>query len=432
MLQNFRTANATFESELQRRGNHSLELARWLTVEVAAGLAILLTAGAMLLLRRISRTESERLRSQSDLRELLQASQTEQEARTLLIRYVQRIIPGSGAAVLNRNNSDDKLEPLLSERAEETSMKDLHAEALSPHACLAVRLSRAHERTAGEEPLVECAVCGKVDANVVCEPLLVGGQVIGSVLVAQKKGKIKESQRQGVRDAVIQAAPILANQRNLALAERRATSDQLTGLPNRRAADDALRRMAAHSTRASSPMAAVLLDLDHFKQINDIHGHDAGDEVLATIGQLLTHSLRTSDFAARYGGEEFLLLLPDTDRDGALVLAEKLRATVENADYARMASVSGSFGVAIMPDDAVEVELLIREADRALYRAKARGRNRVEAAGSGDLDIAMPIADLEQVVGSPIDRRAMPFSREVVRPLGTSRGGGDFWPKLPA
>jgi diguanylate cyclase (GGDEF)-like protein len=431
IMQAFRASNATFESELQKRGDDSLEQARWLTVEVAAGLAVLLTLGAMFLLRRISHTEAERLHGQSNLRELLQASQSEQEARTLLVRHVERIIPGSAAAVLNRNNSDDKLEPLLSARAEETAMKDITDEAISPHECLAVRLSHAHERTPGDDSLVECAVCGKIGANIACEPLLVGGQVIGSVLVAQTK-KIKEAQRQGVRDAVIQAAPILANQRNLALAERRATSDQLTGLPNRRAADDALRRMAAHASRAASPLAAVLLDLDHFKQINDIHGHDAGDEVLATIGQLLTQSLRTSDFAARYGGEEFLLLLPDTDRDGAVTLAEKLRRTIEQADYARMASVTGSFGVAFLPGDATEVEHLIREADRALYRAKARGRNRVEGASAGDLDIATPIPVDVGVIGSPIEHRTTAFPREMIGPLGTNRDRGDFWPTLPA
>jgi diguanylate cyclase (GGDEF)-like protein len=430
MMQSFRAENAAFESELQRRGNHSLELARWLTVEVAAGLVIALTLGITLLLRRYTRIERERLRGQSDLRELLQAAQSEQEARTLLVRHVERIIPGSGAAVLNRNNSDDRLEPLLSTRAEETSMKDINSETLRPHSCLAVRLSHAHESRPGDNDLVSCEVCGKIDANIACEPLLVGGQVIGAVLVAQGK-RIKQSQRQGMRDAVIQAAPILANQRNLALAERRATSDQLTGLPNRRAADDALRRMAAHAGRSSSQLAAVLLDLDHFKQINDIHGHDSGDEVLATVGQLLTQSLRTSDFAARYGGEEFLLLLPDTDRNGAVILAEKLRKSIEQADFARMATVTGSFGVAVLPDDAGEVEQLIREADRALYRAKARGRNRVEISGVSEMDGHPPITDPSQVVGSPIERRSTPFSREVVRPLGTGPDG-DFWPTGPA
>jgi diguanylate cyclase (GGDEF)-like protein len=431
MMERFRAANATFEAELQKRGDRSLELARWLVVEITAGLVVLLTGGGMFLLRRITRIESARLRGQSDLRELLQAAQSEEEARTLLVRHVERIIPGSGAAVLNRNNSDDRLEPLLTPRAEETSMKDISTEVLRPHSCLAVRLSHAHESKPGDDALVKCEVCGKIDGNVACEPLLVGGQVIGAVLVAQTK-KIKQAQRQGMRDAVIQAAPILANQRNLALAERRATSDQLTGLPNRRAADEALRRMAAHSTRTSSPMAAVLLDLDHFKQVNDIHGHDAGDEVLATVGLLLAQSLRTSDFAARYGGEEFLMLLPDTDGDGAMTLAEKLRATIEQADFSRMAAVTGSFGVAILPDDAGEIEHLIREADRALYRAKARGRNRVEKAGGLDADVALPITDLAQVIGSPIDRRSTPFSREMVRPLGTMRTGGDFWPTLPA
>jgi diguanylate cyclase (GGDEF)-like protein len=431
MMQSFRSANGTFEAEVQRRDNHALELARWLTVEVAGGLAILLTIGATLLLHRYSRTERQRLRGQADLRELLQASQTEQEARTLLIRHVERIIPGSGAAVLNRNNSDDRLEPLLSARAEETGLKDISSASLSPHACLAVRLSHPHERRPGDDSLVECGVCGKIDANIACEPLLVGGHVIGSVLVAQGK-KLKEPQRQGLRDAVIQAAPILANQRNLAVAEQRATSDQLTGLPNRRAADDALRRMGAHAVRAVSPMAAILLDLDKFKQINDIHGHDSGDEVLATIGQLLTQSLRTSDFAARYGGEEFLLLLPDTDRQGALILAEKLRQTIEQADFSRMASITGSFGVAVMPDDAGETDQLIRQADRALYRAKARGRNRVESAAGTELDTSEPVNGLAGVVGSPIDSRPSPFPHDLVRPLGAGPESSDFWPTRPA
>ena len=125
---------------------------------------------------------------------------------------------------------------------------------------------------------------------------------------------IGERERSRLRDSVVQAAPILANQRNLALAELRAASDALTGLPNRRAADETLKRMTAHAGRGVSPLAAVLVDLDHFKQINDIHGHEQGDKALAAVGADFRSTLRASDFAARYGGEEFLVLLPDTDR----------------------------------------------------------------------------------------------------------------------
>jgi diguanylate cyclase (GGDEF)-like protein len=176
-----------------------------------------------------------------------------------------------------------------------------------------------------------------------------------------------------------QASPVLANLRNLALSQARALTDGLTGLPNRRAADDTLKRMAAHAGRTASPLAAVLFDLDHFKQINDLCGHEKGDEVLAAVGVAVTSSLRASDFAARFGGEEFILLLPDTNRDGAVTVAEKLRealAAVEVAGVSR--PITASLGVAALPEDAAEPTLLLRVADRALYVAKSRGRNRVE------------------------------------------------------
>ncbi len=186
-------------------------------------------------------------------------------------------------------------------------------------------------------------------------------------------------------------APILANQRNLAVAERRAASDVLTGLPNRRAAEETLKRMIAHAGRTITPLSAILLDLDHFKQVNDIHGHDRGDSALAAIGQVLAAGVRASDFASRYGGEEFLLLLPDTDRGGAVEVAEKLRHAIEQTEVQDVGSITASFGIATLPDDAGEPDQLIRKADRALYAAKARGRNRVEvAAPSGGQGLTGP------------------------------------------
>jgi diguanylate cyclase (GGDEF)-like protein len=259
---------------------------------------------------------------------------------------------------------------------EQTALRGIALEQLKPRSCMAVRLSHAYERRPGETPLKQCEVCGKVEGDITCEPLLVGGQVIGSVLVARKR--IGERDRTRVRDSVVQAAPILANQRHLALAELRAASDALTGLPNRRAADETLKRLAAHAGRRVSPLSAVLLDLDHFKQVNDLHGHEQGDKALAEIGLILATSLRASDFAARYGGEEFLILLPDTDRTAALDVAEKLRRAIEHADISQIGPLTASFGVAVLPDDTGEPEQLMRKADRALYAAKAAGRNRVE------------------------------------------------------
>ena len=222
-------------------------------------------------------------------------------------------------------------------------------------------------------------MCGKVEGDLTCEPLLVGGQVIGSVLIARKKA-IAERERSRVRDSVVQAAPILANQRNLALAEFRAASDALTGLPNRRAADETLKRMTAHASRRLTPLAIVLLDLDHFKQINDLHGHEQGDTALAAVGQLLGSMLRASDFAARYGGEEFLMLLPDTDQAAAADVAEKVRAAIARIEIPHLGSFTASCGVAALPEDASESDQLIRKADRALYAAKAARRNQVKTA----------------------------------------------------
>jgi diguanylate cyclase (GGDEF)-like protein len=131
-----------------------------------------------------------------------------------------------------------------------------------------------------------------------------------------------------------------------------------------------------------------MLDLDHFKAINDSFGHQRGDQVLAAVGDLLSEEIRASDFVGRYGGEEFVVLLPHTGRAGGMELAEKLRDGIEGLCVRGLGrTLSASFGVAALPDDAGDPAELLRCADRALYAAKAAGRNRVVAfdrlAGAG-------------------------------------------------
>lgn len=391
-MDGFRAANLAYDGQLTARRNAALSAQTWFAVALGAVLSLALVGIGSLLVRRYARRERRRIRSQRELRELLQVSESETESRLLLVRHIERTVSGSAAAVFNRNNSDDRLEPVMGDRYQETPLRGLELELLKPRSCMAVRLSRPYERGSGEDLLMQCEVCGKIDADLACEPLLVGGQVIGSVLVARDKA-LGVRERDRVRDSVVQAAPILANQRNLALAELRAASDALTGLPNRRAADETLKRMTAHAGRSLSPLSAVLLDLDHFKQVNDVYGHEQGDKALAAVAQILGSILRTSDFAARYGGEEFLILLPDTDRATAAGVAEKLRAAIAGAELSNIGSLTASFGVAALPDDAGESEQLIRKADRALYTAKAAGRNRVatttDSVGRSD-DLAAP------------------------------------------
>ena len=371
----FRNTNTAFSQELAVERNSALNRASLISVLVVVGLAVIITLGSILLWSRRSGAATRRRQGEAELRELLQASESENESRQLVIRHIERIIPGAGAAVLNRNNSDDRLEPSLSANVERTPLRDLTQDARTPRACLAVRLSRSYARGANEDTLAACEVCGALAADIACEPLLVGGKVIGAVLVAAP-GRIAEDAHGQLRDAVIQAAPIIANQRNLSIAETRAASDPLTGLPNRRAADATLKRMVAQAGRSVSPLAALLLDLDHFKKINDGFGHDKGDQALAAVGHVLTAVLRGSDFAARYGGEEFLVLLPGTSREQAAIVAEKIRVAIGAIDGS-FGPLSASLGVATIPEDAADGDSLVRSADRALYIAKRNGRDQV-------------------------------------------------------
>jgi diguanylate cyclase (GGDEF)-like protein len=173
--------------------------------------------------------------------------------------------------------------------------------------------------------------------------------------------------------------------RNAELLDRlraQATIDPLTGCHNRRGFDEILQMEVSRGKRYNRPLSLVLLDIDHFKRINDDFGHEVGDNALQRIGRAVRHTFRTTDSACRYGGEEFALIFPETPKDEGLKLAERLRVLVgslpPNAEVPR--TLTASFGVACFPDDAESIPDLIRAADRALYQAKTNGRDRVEAA----------------------------------------------------
>ena len=161
-----------------------------------------------------------------------------------------------------------------------------------------------------------------------------------------------------------------------------ATTDPLTGLLNRRAMDVRLAEEEARAVRERAPLAVINMDVDFFKHVNDKYGHAMGDVVLRNLGRMLREATRLTDHSARMGGEEFLLVCPNTDVNGAAVLAEQLRSRFEALDHQDgevRIRATASFGVAVMePEQEPDVARLLRRADRALYRAKDAGRNRVE------------------------------------------------------
>jgi diguanylate cyclase (GGDEF)-like protein len=158
--------------------------------------------------------------------------------------------------------------------------------------------------------------------------------------------------------------------------EALATTDALTGVANRRAFQARLETECARSDRYLSPLALLLLDVDHFKAFNDTFGHQAGDDVLSAIGRLLTSATRSSDFAARYGGEEFAVILVNTDASAAKTAAETLLARIRAERWPHR-PITASIGIASLAPGAETAADLIRLADKALYHSKAQGRNRV-------------------------------------------------------
>ena len=395
----FLTANRDYQRSLDTRRVEELGAAAIVPVKLILLLSVAFGAIALALVLRRRRAlagaealESERedaerryADSQARFAEAMQVAENQAEGHELLVRHLEAGTPEASITVLIRNNSGDRLEPAVPLPGDSSLAEPL--EHAKPRSCLAVRLSRPVDQGPSSDEIITCEVCGLQPGESTCQPLLVGGEVIGSVLTTAENAA-SESERRRISDSVTQAAPVLANLRNLALAELRAATDALTGLPNRRAIDDHLKRLLAQAGRSITPMSAILLDLDHFKEINDTYGHERGDEVLAALGALLRTELRGSDFAGRNGGEEFIVMLPDTDRAGSMRVAEHLRKAMHSLSLPGVTrEVTASFGVATFPEDALDGETLLRLADRALYAAKQNGRDRVEATSSAGLGL---------------------------------------------
>jgi diguanylate cyclase (GGDEF)-like protein len=213
-------------------------------------------------------------------------------------------------------------------------------------------------------------------------PLRAGETTAGTLVCGTRR-------RDGLPDAAqaelgmlaLQAAAAIARTTLYEQAERLATTDGLTGLINRRTLNAQLTARVREAQRYRRPLSLLLIDIDHFKKVNDTHGHPAGDAVLRGVAAVARAQARETDLVARYGGEEMAVVLPETDAAGARTIAERLRAAVEGTAHATehgTLRVTISVGVATWPGGGQTAEELLTTADRALYRAKQTGRNRVE------------------------------------------------------
>jgi diguanylate cyclase (GGDEF)-like protein len=266
------------------------------------------------------------------------------------------------------------------------------AAAHDPHALLPVILETTVASTgaAGGRLLLDGEVVATLGAPAgIAEPLVLplddeegsGSRVL---VLYPPRGGFTASERELARSLAAQSRIALENAVLHSVVRRQAVTDELTDLANRRRFMEALQQDVARSDRFGTPLALVLFDLDHFKEINDRCGHQTGDDVLRSASAVIRSRVRETDLAARIGGEEFGVIVPGTDVDGAAALAEHLRRDL--AEQVRVkglvAPVTASFGVAAH-QVGEPAEALIGSADRELYRAKAEGRNRVCVAALG-------------------------------------------------
>ena len=215
--------------------------------------------------------------------------------------------------------------------------------------------------------------------SVICIPLQHGNEASGVIYLdnLNEPGKFKEHQSDFLYAFSCQTAIALENARLYT----QAVTDGLTRLYNRKYVDERIYEEMVRSRRYERDCSVILLDIDHFKSVNDTHGHDFGDLVLELVANVLRENARTSDVVARYGGEEFLLLLTETDLRGARIFADRLRVAIESLEVnhsGKTLRVTVSCGVAAYhPDLRNDVQAFIKLADMALYRAKDTGRNRI-------------------------------------------------------
>ncbi|MCA8920251.1 MAG: GGDEF domain-containing protein [Planctomycetes bacterium] len=190
---------------------------------------------------------------------------------------------------------------------------------------------------------------------------------------------------------LVEGSLVLCSEDELTQVAEVALRDGLTGLFDQATFKERLGREFERARRYGSPLSLLMLDLDRFKVLNDTHGHPAGDQVLARVGEILRAEARVVDLAARYGGEEFALLLPETAREDALRLAERLRRLVER-EFAPGLGATVSVGLASFPGDGQQADDLIEAADQALYRSKQSGRNRITCASRWPKPVSGPQA----------------------------------------
>lgn len=257
-----------------------------------------------------------------------------------------------------------------------------------PHNCKAVRTGRSFfVNNVKVEPLCPSKFVLPAEGSYYCGPLIAGGIIIGSVRMEAARDLWTPERQRLLESYLSGAASALSNLRLLDRMKQQANIDMLTGLYNRRFLEDYARKLLAIAKRREQPVGIIMLDLDHFKNFNDVYGHEVGDRILRHFAKTVTASMRETNLAARYGGEEFVVVLPDTSAKSCALVADRIRKAVmtmvvpSNTEKP-LPQLTVSVGVAAFPENGHNLEEVIQASDKALYESKRAGRNRVSVSSA--------------------------------------------------
>lgn len=225
----------------------------------------------------------------------------------------------------------------------------------------------------------------------ICLPITIGNQTLGILqLYSKSRYFFDDIIVSKIKSYIEVAKPIISSKRAMQQLNKKAYTDKLTKLYNRNFLETYLENQIEATNLSNENLSVIMMDIDHFKGVNDKYGHAAGDAVLVVFAQVILRCIRKTDLVARYGGEEFIAILPATDTKTAVGIAERIRETIATEPMPRLndtvvPSITCSFGVSTYPIHADNKNNIIKVADIALYKAKQGGRNRVEVYNS-DLD----------------------------------------------
>lgn len=307
---------------------------------------------------------------------------TDEEEFSAVIRsFAPDLTSGRSGVLYLLNNSRNLLHAGASWKNPTSSLDEF-----TPEECWGLRRGQEHVSGLGQVE-VTCPHIVQDGKTHWCMPLIAQSETVGLLYLEGVPDESAESKAQDERFTYMLRETVALGLVNLRLREKlrsQSVRDPLTGLFNRRYLDESLEVEFARSIRSEQPIAVIMMDIDHFKVFNDTFGHDAGDVVLKEVASVLARSTRKGDIAGRFGGEEFLLLMPGADAQRAITRAETMRSAIGSLDLRfggqTLGKVTASFGVAVFPMDGDTRESLLHAADRALYAAKAAGRDRVMAA----------------------------------------------------